>query len=752
MRAAVLLIISFIPFALTANAQQAPNVVADELYTSFLTERRHEIGKIEFKGNSTFKEEMLFQYISAEASERSMVHKLVQGYYKNFLINSFKPDELMDAFDEALQSMSHQISYWDENIAETDLQTLVNFYNLHGFHEVEVYYTFLPDTNLKENVLTFHIKENDRYTLEDLVYKGLDDVAPEVLSKINNIKLAGVGDYFNENKVVKEVNSIHSTLLNNGYYYASYEVPTVSVLKPLKADSITVSFSPGKRLRIGSLNFVDSLQGQNKIVTELKKKLIEISPGQWYSRKMERESEDNLYNLGLFDLVDIDTTAGQPQDSTLDLTVETHYRKQKQWGIGLFLNRTQFDDFLNTGVELSFTHKNAFGAAQSVNLFTNAKIRDISRTISQGGKIDYEFTIGSRWSQPIVWELDNSKWGFSFNPSYSYRQAENFLKLRTYSIPIKFPAQLPSVTYFNRMTVDFTFEREEPINFSEDISRQLERADTQIDSNRVREALLIYGNLDNYLQSREQHILTANLAGITIIGDNRRNPLDPQDGTYSVFSVDGWNIFLAHPLISGVSKYIRLQGAHHQYIPVSGNTIGAFKIRMGGIVLFDDESSYVPFERQFFAGGANSVRGWGSRELRYFEADIDSIATDPGLYNFLQDFVGNSAIIEGSVEIRHRFNRPRGFSEFVADQIANLGLTLFFDFGNSYNWFANDPAEINIGDYFSKLALAGGFGLRYYLAFGPISIDFGWPLYDPMGLKEARLEDIQLHFGLGHSF
>jgi outer membrane protein insertion porin family len=354
-----------------------------------------------------------------------------------------------------------------------------------------------------------------------------------------------------------------------------------------------------------------------------------------------------------------------------------------------------------------------------------------------------------------LWTIDYSRVGFITSPVYSYRLFNNFLKLRTISLPLKFPVRMPEWVYIDNVTFDLTFERQEPVGFEKAVENSLKDANTIEDSTRIYEAFLIYNNLNSYMQEDDPHLLTANLLGVSVVADNRNHPFSPNRGNFTYMGIDGWNFFLANSPIAGLAKYFRFQMARYEFYPVNSRLTAAIKGRIGGIFQFDKENSYVPYERQFFAGGANSVRGWNSRDLRYTVVHRDT--SNKTNYNIYSSYVGNAALIEGSFELRYRFGRPVGVSEVVADQIQNLGITTFIDIGNAFDWFAEDVTEVEFTDYFTKLAIAAGFGFRYATPVGPVRIDLAWPLYDPNVAdfnfsRYFSFDKVKLHIGLGHAF
>lgn len=138
----------------------------------------------------------------------------------------------------------------------------------------------------------------------------------------------------------------------------------------------------------------------------------------------------------------------------------------------------------------------------------------------------------------------------------------------------------------------------------------------------------------------------------------------------------------------------------------------------------------VPFDRQFFVGGPNSVRGWLTRQLGP-GSYISKISSNP---DSLQIDIQRRAIdqtgevkIEGNVE--YRFDITRDFFEH---RLSGAG---FVDYGNIWLLRADSGrpgGNFQFNKFLRQLALGTGFGLRYDLGFFVFRFDIGLKLYDPI--------------------
>lgn len=160
-------------------------------------------------------------------------------------------------------------------------------------------------------------------------------------------------------------------------------------------------------------------------------------------------------------------------------------------------------------------------------------------------------------------------------------------------------------------------------------------------------------------------------------------------------------------------------------------------------------SQSVPFEKRFFSGGANSVRGWQARTL------------GPGGYR------GNDNLSSYDLQvgdIRLDLNL-----EYRWRVWSIIELAAFTDAGN--NWTIQDyeaqPNGVFLWDTFYKqIAWSYGVGLRLDLNILLLRVDFGVKLYDPSRLYGSLAgtqwrtvanglcwrDDMTFHFAIGYPF
>lgn len=163
-----------------------------------------------------------------------------------------------------------------------------------------------------------------------------------------------------------------------------------------------------------------------------------------------------------------------------------------------------------------------------------------------------------------------------------------------------------------------------------------------------------------------------------------------------------------------------------------------------GIAVPYNNSTSLPFEKRYFAGGANSVRGWSVREL------------GPGTY------LGNDKAID---YIKQSGDIKIGASlEFRSKLFWKLNGALFLDAGNI--WTIREYEEQPGGQFFfdsfyKQIAVSYGAGIRMDLGFFVLRVDGGMKAYNPAGntvyqriplLNPNFGRDFAFHLAVGYPF
>lgn len=163
-----------------------------------------------------------------------------------------------------------------------------------------------------------------------------------------------------------------------------------------------------------------------------------------------------------------------------------------------------------------------------------------------------------------------------------------------------------------------------------------------------------------------------------------------------------------------------------------------------GVALPYGNSSILPYEKRYFSGGANSVRGWGVREL-----GPGSYKGNDGKIDFINQ-TGNLKL-DLSVEYRtHLFWKFHGAA--------------FIDAGNIWNTknYADQPGgQFRFDRFYKQIAVSYGLGLRFNLDYFVLRLDAGMKAINPTVesgkghypvIHPVFSRDFTFHFAVGLPF
>lgn len=204
----------------------------------------------------------------------------------------------------------------------------------------------------------------------------------------------------------------------------------------------------------------------------------------------------------------------------------------------------------------------------------------------------------------------------------------------------------------------------------------------------------------------------------------------------SNFHEDPYKVFGIH-----YSQYFKLEADYALLHRFDERNSVAFRVG-GGIGVPYGNSEMLPFEKRFYGGGANGVRGWDVRTL------------GPGAYpgrNSVSDFINQCGDI-----------RLITSAEYRAKLFWVLELGAFIDIGNI--WTIRDyPFQqggvFKFNEFYKQLAAAYGLGLRMDFNYFLLRFDLGMKAHNPaMGEKPWPLispswrRDSSFHFSIGYPF
>lgn len=196
------------------------------------------------------------------------------------------------------------------------------------------------------------------------------------------------------------------------------------------------------------------------------------------------------------------------------------------------------------------------------------------------------------------------------------------------------------------------------------------------------------------------------------------------DGNYTLFNIQ-------------YSEYVRGDIDVRQYFYFSNKQHVATRLLVGLGYAYGN-SSLMPFEKSFFAGGANSIRAWLIRSV------------GPGSYSNSTRFdKTGDVLIETNAE--YRFPLYKFFHAAFFVDIGNVWL--------NYEIAKYPGGTFYFDKFYTEMAAGGGFGTRFDFSFFILRLDGAVPLHNPALPvahrwidKSISLRDINFNVGIGYPF
>jgi outer membrane protein insertion porin family len=180
------------------------------------------------------------------------------------------------------------------------------------------------------------------------------------------------------------------------------------------------------------------------------------------------------------------------------------------------------------------------------------------------------------------------------------------------------------------------------------------------------------------------------------------------------------------------SQYVKLAGDLRYYRRIGLKSVWANRIFLGLGMPYGN-SVQIPYIKQYFIGGNNSLRGFRSRSV------------GPGTYYPTTHSGQPSEVIPDQTgDLKLELN-----TEFRPHISGPLYGALFIEGGNIWLWndssYTHKPGSQFTSKFLSQLAVDAGVGLRLDITIFVIRLDVAFPLRKPWEIPPSVLNDINFH-------
>ena len=635
-----------------------------------------------------------------------------------------------------------QLVLYDEGQVNTSSDNIINHLEYIGYYGSKV--RSEVEYKRKRAYVTYYVTPGKRYTIRSIDFELPQDeeFRKEFESDKPHITIKE-GQYLAESTLEAETVRSAEFFRNRGYYgfdksFYFCEADTLShdgtaaltmAIRDYPRNGSPDEAKPHRKFTIGEVTL--SYPKEIPIRTYILEELNVLHPGMPYSERAVNATYSRLSNLSVFNSVNV--TMNPVSDNVVDCDINLLNGGVQGFKANLEASVNSTGLF-GISPQLNYFHKNFFHGGELFNLGlkgnfqfkTKDKIRSTEFSVSSSLRIPKLIGLpNTLFRGPNLPHTDMSL-GFSYQdrPEYkrmmistSFGYTGTFRRNFTYQF---FPFQANIVRLLGNISE----------SFAERLAKDLFLLNAYSDHFDMGMGSMLYYTTDptpipkrTYTYGR----LTFDLAGNVLSLFNSAMPTN-QVGQHTI-----WQIPYA--------QYVRGELQLGQTFRFGDGDTQAVALRfLVGAGYGYGNSTTVPFEKQFYAGGANSMRGWQARAL-------GPGRVQPWTEYFLIPSQTGDFKMEANVEYRFPI-------------VWKLEGALFADAGNVWNLRMADYME---GSNFSfdTIAADWGMGVRVNLDFILVRIDLGLKVYEPCRPVGERLigpeqwfqsGNFALHFGVGYPF
>jgi outer membrane protein insertion porin family len=504
------------------------------------------------------------------------------------------------------------------------------------------------------------------------------------------------------------------------------------------------------------VNGINYIESKHTFRPEIISQVINLRPGEKYSRKAQELTLSHLMGLGVFKFVNIKFTEVY-SDSTL-LSTQIYLTPLPKKSLRAEVEAvSKSNNFVGPGVSGTFTNRNFLRGAELFQLkLTTAYEVQISRQ-NQGPLNSFETGLESsltipRFISPIRIDYNSRKYlpKTIIKVGFNFQNRVNFYRLNSFNLGYGYVWRENADKSHELYPADISYVRTD---------KKSELFNTLIETNP-----LLANSFENQFIVGTRYVYTLN----TQLRENILDKYKKIPYRTHNFYFNG-NVDIAGNFISLIQNIFNssARGSYELFgSPYSQFVKGDIDVRH--YWQFDDHNKVVsrivigagyaynnsttlPYIKQFSIGGSNSLRAFQARSV------------GPGTYNVRDDISSNKTLfidqrgdakLEGNVEYRF-------------DIIKSLKGAFFVDAGNIWLWkedTSRPGSEFLKSDFLDQLAVGTGVGLRLDFSFFVLRFDTAFPIRKPyaknkwvinevdFGSKTWRQENIIFNIAIGYPF
>lgn len=607
--------------------------------------------------------------------------------------------------------------------------------------------------NNKKVTAEYSVELGTQYTIKELRFPTDSIPLTSAIKATRENSFLKVGDPYDLDAIKDERVRIDANLKEKGYYffnpdYLLAQVDSTAGDKQVTMDLVVKDITPARakeQYRINNIYIYPdySISGdtipensrigetygdltifdpENKFKPSLFGRSLLFEEGELYNRTDHNKSLNRLVNLGIFRFVNNQFKVSDSVKNTLDAYYFLTPMQKKSLRLEL-LGKTNSANYAGSEINLSWSNRNTFRGAELLTISAFAGFEVQVSGQNQGYNI---FRVGSEanLTWPKLLTPFNIRSNSAFVPrtratlGYEYQARTQLYGLNSFRTSFSYLWKENVRTEHRLNVLDVNYVS--PFNVSDLYQEQIA---LNPNLGRIIEKQLIFGpsyvfTYTNTMETTKKNTfyyqgsadLSGNLTGLITGAD-----IDSGDPV-TIFGVP-------------FSQFAKVENDFRHYLRLGRGMDLASRIIVGAGIPYGN-SRELPFIKQFFVGGTNSIRAFRARSV------------GPGSHN--PEVEASSFLPDQSGDLKLELN-----TELRADLFSIVEGAVFVDAGNIWlmNENPNKPGAEISKDFLKELAVGTGIGLRFDFSFLILRTDLAFPLRIPYLPEGERWVFDQIDFG-----
>ncbi len=712
-------------------------------------------------------------------------HKVLGGLRLQLAFYNLSGKDSTNWFNKWVRRVGSAPVIYDPSLTDASVKQLSTALANKGYMNSTVTVDTLGNIDKKRMKVTYNVTFGQPHYVSSISYNIPNDTLRELILADSAQFLVKQNSVFDRNLLDEERQGISERLRSKGYFafnkeYITFTADTaageknvnltMNLMRPYLSESMPY-YTSHRPFYVRNVTFVTSYNpatmhnstdfDEKDLVWHndyrifygddryLRASVLEescfISPGKQYNSKDVDRTYEAFGRLGIVKFVNIELVPVGEIDGKIWLDAYVLLSRTKPQTASVSLEGTNSEGDFGFGVGLGYQHRNVFKGSEILNAKFKASYESLSGDLSgfiNDNYSEYQAELGIRYPKfkaPFLKRsfkqkiLAQTEFALNFN----YQERPEYTRVIAGAGWRYLWSERTNKTRhtFNLMDLNYVNLPKSKSSFIENISNPLLRYSYE-DHLIMRMGYSYYhsnkkeANMMRKLYQPDVYTIrvATETAGNLLYGISNLIGQDKEDGTYKVVGIN-------------YSQYFKVDADYsftHSFNPKSSL---AFHVGVGAAMPYGN-SKVLPFEKRFYAGGANSVRGWGVRTL------------GPGSY-----FATNSvnSFIYQCGDIRLDLNL-----EYRAKLFWVLELGAFIDAGNIWTIreYEDQPGGVfKFNKFYEQIALSYGLGIRMDFTYFLLRLDVGMKAHNPASGQERWPllhpdwgRDSAFHFSVGYPF